>query len=111
MKILGISCYYHDAAAALLIDGQVVAGAEEERFTRRKHDSRFPVNAANYCLEAAGVRVDDVDAVAFYDKELLKLERALSVASEYPDGSEGIVDRHVRHYVNQGADLPGTLKA
>lgn len=111
MKILGISCYYHDAAAALLIDGQVVAAAEEERFTRRKHDSRFPVNAANYCLEAAGVRVDDVDAVAFYDKELLKLERALSVASEYPDGSEGIVDRHVRHYVNQGADLPGTLKA
>ena len=77
MRILGISAYYHDSAAALVADGRVLAAAQEERFTRRKHDSRFPKNAIGYCLSQAGVRLADVDYVAFYDKPFLKFERLL----------------------------------
>jgi carbamoyltransferase len=76
VRILGISCFYHDAAAALLEDGVLVAAAQEERFTRKKHDDRFPIHAIRYCLaEAGGAR--RVDAVAFYDKPLLKFHRIL----------------------------------
>src|SRR6478609_1240408 len=77
MKILGISAYYHDAAAALLIDGQVAAAAQEERFTRKKHDSRFPHSAIRACLEQTGTRASEIDFVAFYDKPFLKFERLL----------------------------------
>lgn len=76
--ILGISCYYHDAAAALVKDGVVIAAAEEERFTRKKHDSSFPLKAILYCLDEAGITMDEISAVAFYDKPLLKFERILS---------------------------------
>jgi carbamoyltransferase len=76
-KILGISAFYHDSAAALLIDGQIVAAAQEERFTRKKHTPDFPVNAIKYCLEYAGLSIDELDAVVFYDKPLLKFERLL----------------------------------
>ena len=76
-RILGISAYYHDAAAALVVDGQVVAAAQEERFTRRKHDPGFPVNAARYCLEWGRLSLGDLDAVVFYDKPFLKFERLL----------------------------------
>ncbi len=75
--ILGISAYYHDSAAAILIDGEVVAAAQEERFTRRRHDAAFPTNAARYVLEEAGLKYADLSAVAFYDKPLLKFERLL----------------------------------
>jgi carbamoyltransferase len=75
MKILGISAYYHDSAAALVADGEIVAAAQEERFTRKKHDSGFPANAARYCLEAGGVGPDGPDHVVFYDKPFLKFER------------------------------------
>ena len=75
--ILGISAFYHDSAAALLIDGEIAAAAHEERFTRRKHDSSFPVNAARYVLEEGGVNYKDLTAVAFYDKPFLKFERLL----------------------------------
>jgi carbamoyltransferase len=77
MKILGISAYYHDAAAALVVDGRIAAAAQEERFTRKKHDSSFPRNAIESCLRSAGVRLADVDCVAFYDKPFLKFERLL----------------------------------
>lgn len=77
MRILGISAFYHDSAAALVEDGRVVAAAQEERFTRRKFDSRYPVNAIAYCLAEAGVRLGDIDHVAFYDKPFLKFERLL----------------------------------
>ncbi len=77
MKILGISAYYHDAAAALIVDGEIVAAAQEERFTRRKHDPRFPIHAVRFCLQHAGLRPDDLDHVAFYDKPFLKFERLL----------------------------------
>jgi len=76
-RILGLSAYYHDAAAALVVDGRIVAAAQEERFTRRKHDEHFPAQAARYCLEAAGLRLRDLDAVVFYDKPFLKFERLL----------------------------------
>lgn len=77
MKILGISAFYHDSAAALVDDGRVVAAAQEERFTRVKGDHRFPANAARYCLAEAGIAARDLDAVAFYDKPFLKFERLL----------------------------------
>ena len=75
--ILGISAYYHDSAAALVVDGKIVAAAQEERFTRKKHDSAFPVHAVQYCLSAAGLDPGDLDYVGFYDKPLLKFERLL----------------------------------
>src|SRR5688500_18323191 len=77
MRILGISAYYHDSAAALLQDGRVWAAAQEERFTRKKHDQGFPHNAVRYCLEAAGITPGELDFVAFYDKPFLKFERLL----------------------------------
>ena len=77
MKILGISAYYHDAAAALIVDGEIIAAAQEERFTRKKHDPDFPRNAVKYCLEAGGIAPSDLDHVAFYDKPFLKFERLL----------------------------------
>ena len=75
--VLGISAYYHDSAAALLRDGEIVAAAQEERFTRKKHDARFPHNAVRFCLEQAGVGAAGLDHVAFYDKPFLKFERLL----------------------------------
>src|SRR2546423_4557078 len=77
MRILGISAYYHDSAAALLVDGRIAAAAQEERFTRKKHDARFPHRAIRACLDSARVRIDELDAVAFYDKPFLKFERLL----------------------------------
>src|ERR1700729_2588300 len=77
MRILGISAFYHDSAAALVRDGEIVAAAQEERFTRKKHDSRFPANAVQYCLSQAGRRLDEIDYVVFYDKPFLKFERLL----------------------------------
>jgi carbamoyltransferase len=75
--ILGISAYYHDSAAALLVDGRVVAAAQEERFTRKRHDPSFPIHACRFVLEASGVRFNELSAVAFYDKPFLKFERLL----------------------------------
>jgi carbamoyltransferase len=80
MNILGISAYYHDSAACLLRDGEIVAAAQEERFTRKKHDHRFPAAAVAYVLREGGVAINDVDHVVFYDKPFLKFERLLSTA-------------------------------
>jgi carbamoyltransferase len=77
MRILGISAFYHDSAAALVVDGRIVAAVQEERFTRRKQDARFPVNAIAYCLDEGGTRLEDVDCVVFYEKPFLKFERLL----------------------------------
>jgi len=85
MNILGISCFYHDSAAALLQDGKLVAAAEEERFSRKKHDSDFPAAAINFCLEQAGLTPADLDHVVFYEKPFLKFERILmSSLKMYP---------------------------
>ncbi len=77
MRILGLSAFYHDSAAALVEDGQIVAAAQEERFSRKKHDAEFPVNAISFCLDQAGIGLADVDYVAFYDKPFIKFERLL----------------------------------
>ena len=85
--ILGISAYYHDSAAALLRDGEIVAAAQEERFTRKKHDAGFPAGAAQYCLAEAGIALQDLDHVVFYDKPLVKFERLLETYLSYaPNG-------------------------
>src|SRR5262245_56462206 len=77
MNILGISGFYHDSAAALLCEGKLVAAAHEERFTRKRHDPDLPAQATQYCLEAAGLKISDLDYVVFYDKPFIKLERML----------------------------------
>ena len=65
MNILGISCYYHDSAAALLQNGKIIAAVEEERFTRKKHDNSFPINAINYCLDFANISIEEIDHICF----------------------------------------------
>jgi carbamoyltransferase len=77
MRLLGISAFYHDSAAALIEDGRIVAAAQEERFTRKKHDQGFPAQAIRYCLDAAGINLDSVDNVVFFEKPLIKFERLL----------------------------------
>ena len=85
--ILGLSAYYHDSAAALIRDGEIVAAAQEERFTRKKHDSAFPKNAIEYCLREAGCSIEELDSVVFYDKPLVKFERLLETYLAYsPNG-------------------------
>ena len=87
VSILGLSAFYHDSAACLVIDGDIVAAAQEERFTRIKHDHRFPLNAARYCLSEAGLNADQLDYVGFYDKPLLKFDRLLETYLDYsPSG-------------------------
>jgi carbamoyltransferase len=77
MNVLGLSAYYHDSAAALVVDGRIVAAAQEERFSRKKHDARFPENAVRYCLTEGGIQLHDLDRIVFYDKPFLKFERLL----------------------------------
>ena len=77
INVLGLSAYYHDSAASLLVDGAIVAAAQEERFTRKKHDAAFPANAIAYCLDEAGLSLDEIDYITFYDKPLVKFERLL----------------------------------
>ncbi len=77
VHILGISAFYHDSAACLLRDGEIVAAAQEERFTRKKGDASFPARAVDFCLKAGGLHASDLDYVGFYDKPLLKFERIL----------------------------------
>jgi carbamoyltransferase len=83
MNILGISAFYHDSAAALLVDGKIAAAAQEERFTRKKHDQDFPVHAIDYCLEEAGIGPEEIDLVGFYDKPYLKFDRLLETYLAY----------------------------
>jgi carbamoyltransferase len=92
MIILGISCYYHDSAAALVRDGEIIAAAQEERFTRKKHDAGFPFKAVEYCLKEAGISREQVDLVAFYDKPFLKFERILETHLQFaPRGIKSVL--------------------
>ena len=75
--ILGISCFYHDSAACLIKNGEVIAAAQEERFTRKKHDEDFPTEAITYCLEFAGIKAEDLKCIAYYEKPFNKFERLL----------------------------------
>lgn len=93
MKILGISCFYHDAAAAIVDDGKLVAAAEEERFSRKKHDSGFPQGAVEFCLEQAGITAQDLDHVVFYEKPFVKFERILMTSLQsYPRAWRSFTD-------------------
>ncbi len=92
MRILGISAFYHDSAAALVEDGEIIAAAQEERFTRKKHDLRYPGNAIKYCLSEAGIKPSDLDYVAFYEKPLVKFERILETYLQFaPHGISSFI--------------------
>ena len=88
-KILGVSAFYHDSAASIVVGGEIIAAAQEERFTRRKHTAEFPINAVKFCLEEAGLTIDELDAIVFYDKPLLKFERLLE--TYYSFAPKGLV--------------------
>lgn len=92
MTILGISAFYHDSAAALIVDGKIVAAVQEERFSRKKQDASFPVNAVRFCLDYANIQLEDVDSIAFYDKPLLKFERLLE--TYYAFAPSGFISFH-----------------
>ena len=77
MNILGISAFYHDSAACLVRDGEIISAAQEERFTRKKHDASFPKKAVEFCLQQGGIQTSDLDHVGFYDKPFVKFERIL----------------------------------
>jgi len=90
--ILGISAFYHDSAAALVIDGRIAAAAQEERFSRKKHDSGFPTQAVAYCLREAGLTASDLDYVGFYDKPLRKFDRLIESYLAYvPRGFQSFI--------------------
>ncbi len=107
--ILGISAYYHDAAAVLVQDGKVVVGAEEERFTRRKHDSDFPKNAIRFCLDYTRTPAAAIDLAVFYDKPLRKLERALSAARLFGDQASTMIDWHLSNFVHRESRIAEDL--
>ncbi|MCC7261000.1 MAG: carbamoyltransferase [Candidatus Latescibacteria bacterium] len=116
MHILGLSCFYHDAAAALLSNGELIAAAEEERFSRKKHDFGFPTQAIRFCLQQGGIRVEDLDYVVFYEKPFDKFERILMTSLQtYPRSLKvfresmvtWLMDKlWVRHHIEQELGLP-----
>lgn len=110
MNVLGVSCFYHDSAACLVRDGEILAAAEEERFSRRKHDHSFPQMAIDYCLRRAGIEGRQLDAVAFYEKPLRKLERALHVGKSFGDCSTELVDLEIRQFAYEGAHIGRRLQ-
>ena len=111
MNIIGLSCFYHDAAAALVIDGKLVAAAEEERFSRKKHDNGFPINAVNFCLRKGGISAQDVDYVVFYEKPFLKFERImLSIIAGFPKTC-GLFRESMQTWLTQKIWIKGIIKA
>ena len=109
-RILGISAYYHDSAAALLVDGRVVAAAQEERFTRKKHDFDFPQHAIDFCLEKAGIRPSDLDYVGFYDKPYLKFERLLETYLAFAPAGFRSFYRAMPLWLRQKLHLPRLIR-
>lgn len=110
MNILGISCFYHDAAACLTKDGIVIAAAEEERFTRKKHDTSFPINAIDYCLKEGGIDVKQVDYIGFYEKPLLKFERLLSQHLEMFPFSFWSFYKALPSWINEKLRVPSVIR-
>jgi carbamoyltransferase len=110
MNILGVSCFYHDSAACMLKDGAVIAAAQEERFSRKKHDPRFPNQAINYCLSEGGIKVSDIDYVVFYDKPLMTFERLLlSYLTVAPSGLKSWLEA-MPLWLGQKLRVPKTVK-
>ena len=110
MNILGISAYYHDSAACLLSEGRIVAAAQEERFSRRKHDHRFPAAATAYCLQEGGLAPDQIDLVAFYDKPFLKFERLLETYLAFAPVGLGSFLTAMPLWIKQKLWLPEVIK-
>jgi carbamoyltransferase len=110
-SILGISAYYHDAAAALVVDGDIVAAAQEERFTRRKHDCSFPSRAVAYCLDEAGLATKDVDYVVFYDKPFLTFERLLETYLSFAPRGFGSFVRAMPLWFTEKLHLPREIRS
>ena len=119
MHILGISAYYHDSAACILRDGEIVAAAQEERFTRKKHDEVFPARALEFCLRQAGITCEELDYVAFYDKPLMTFERLLETYIDYaPRGLRSFLmampvwlreKLWIREHIAEEADYKGKI--
>ncbi|NQT14329.1 MAG: hypothetical protein HQ582_16355, partial [Planctomycetes bacterium] len=107
--ILGISALYHDSAAALVVDGRIVAAAQEERFTRRKHDHRLPLHAIQYCLEAGELKPEELDYVGFYDKPLLKFERLLETYLAFAPAGFGSFRRIIPSWLHEKLHVPREL--
>jgi carbamoyltransferase len=106
MNILGISAFYHDSAAALICDGEICAAAQEERFTRKKHDASFPENAIAYCLRQGGISISDIDYVAFYEKPLLKFDRLLETYLAYAPAGFSSFRQAIPTWVTEKLFLP-----
>jgi carbamoyltransferase len=109
-SVLGISCFYHDAAAAIVRDGVVVAAAEQERFSRKKHDARFPVDAANFCLNSLGLPIDSLDAIAFYEKPLLKFERVLRTAIQREKKCTDYLEKQITAFLNERLPVEAIIR-
>lgn len=105
MKILGISCFYHDSAACLVIDGKIVAAVEEERLTRKKHDNNFPHLAIEYCLKEANLTINELDAIAFYEKPIWKFERLINQHLEYFPISLKVFLENTGSWLNQKLNI------
>jgi carbamoyltransferase len=108
--ILGISSNYHDAAACIVRNGQPLAAAEEERFSRRKHDARFPHLAIAYCLREAGIKASELDAIAFYEKPARKLERVLQIGKQYAPASHANVLAQFSHVIKEGVGVERIIR-
>jgi carbamoyltransferase len=108
--ILGISAFYHDSAAALIVDGKIVAAAQEERFTRKKHDEGFPARAVEFCLKRAGLKAADLDYVGFYDKPLLKFERLLETYLAYAPAGFGSFTKSMPAWLREKLHLPREMR-
>src|SRR5271154_681458 len=110
MRILGISAFYHDSAAALVCDGEIVAAAQEERFTRRKHDAAFPRHAAAWCLGSSGLRLEDLDSIVFYDKPWVKFERMMETYLGYAPRGLGSFLNAMPIWLKEKLNLRSALK-
>jgi len=111
MKILGISCYYHDAAACLIINGKITSAAAEERFTRIKHDNNFPINAINYCLNDNGLAANELDYIVFYEKPIIKFERIIFQHLQHFPKSYLIFSKYMSQWLISRLRIRDTLKS
>lgn len=110
MRILGVSCFYHDSAACLIIDGKIIAAGAEERFSRQKHDSGFPHQAIEFCLKKSGLAINEIDAIAFYEKPIWKFERIVSQhLTHFPRSLKTFMET-TGSWLNQKLDIKNIIK-
>ena len=110
LKILGISAFYHDSAAAIVCDNQIIAAAQEERFTRIKHDESFPINAIKYCLKEANCSLEQIDHVVFYEKPFLKFDRLLETYLGFAPSGFGSFVKAMPQWLKQKLHLPREIR-